>query len=345
MDYGPFVSVIVPCRNEAMYFKTCLDALLANDYPQHRREILIVDGMSDDGTRELAAGAAASDPSIQLLNNPKKSAPAALNIGISHAKGSVILRMDAHATCPPHYISTLVRYLNSSGADNVGGLCRTCPANEGAIAGAVAAALSHPFGVGNSYFRIGTVVPRWVDTVPFGCYRRDVFDRIGMFDEELTRNQDDEFNMRLLRAGGKILLVPDVVCDYVARSSLRKLWTMMYQYGLFKPLVVHKIQGVLTFRQIVPALFVLSLLLMGVVSLFHPIGRITLAGILCLYISTDIASAFTIAMRQKISHGIASLLAFPCMHLGYGIGYWIGIWRFFVFRQKLSVAAPLPLSR
>ena len=184
---------------------------------------------------------------------------------------------------------------------------------------------------GNSYFRIGTVAPRWVDTVPFGCYRRDVFDRIGTFDEELTRNQDDEFNMRLLRAGGKILLVPDVVCDYVARSSLRKLWAMMYQYGLFKPLVVRKSQRVLTFRQMVPALFVLSLLLMGVVSLFHPIGRITLAGILCLYISADIASAFTIARRQKISHGIASLLAFPCMHLGYGIRYWIGIWRFLVF--------------
>jgi GT2 family glycosyltransferase len=157
--------------------------------------------------------------------------------------------MDAHATCPPHYISTLVRYLHSSGADNVGGLCRTYPANEG---GAVAAALSHPFGVGSSYFRIGTVAPRWVDTVPFGCYRRDVFDRIGTFDEELTRNQDDEFNMRLLRAGGKILLIPDVVCDYVARRSLRKLWAMMYQYGLFKPLVVRKIQGVLTLYHIVP---------------------------------------------------------------------------------------------
>jgi glycosyltransferase involved in cell wall biosynthesis len=345
MDPEPFVSVIVPCRNEALHFQSCLDALLANDYPQHQREILIVDGMSDDGTRELAASAAAANPSIQLLNNPKKSAPAALNIGLAHAKGSVVLRMDAHAACPPHYISTLVRYLRSSGADNVGGLCRTCPANEGAIAGAIAAALSHPFGVGNSYFRIGTTVPRWVDTVPFGCYRREVFERIGTFDEELSRNQDDEFNMRLLRAGGKILLVPDVVCDYVGRSSLRKLWAMMYQYGLFKPLVVRKIQGVLTLRQLIPALLVLSLLLTGVASLVHPISRIALASILGLYIAADMTSAGTIAMRSKVSHGLASLLAFPCMHLSYGIGYWIGIWRFLVLPRQARVAAPLPLSR
>jgi hypothetical protein len=253
--------------------------------------------------------------------------------------------MDAHAACPPHYISTLVRYLLSSGADNVGGVCRTCPAHAGAIPGAIAAALSHPFGVGNSYFRIGTAVPRWVDTVPFGCYRREVFERIGTFDEELSRNQDDEFNMRLLRAGGKILLVPDVVCDYVARSSLRKLWAMMYQYGLFKPLVVRKIHGVLTLRQIIPALLVLSLLLTGVAAFVHPFGRIALASILCLYMVANMASACTIAMRSTISHGFASLLVFPCMHLSYGIGYWVGIWRFLVLPRDTRVTAPLPLSR
>jgi glycosyltransferase involved in cell wall biosynthesis len=345
MEAEPFVSVIVPCRNEVRYLQSCLDALLTNDYPADRTEILIVDGMSQDGTREIAARATAAHPSVRLLDNAKMKTPAALNIGLAHARGSIIMRMDAHAICPSHYISTLVQYLRASGADNVGGLCRTCAADSGVMAGAIAATLSHPFGVGNSYFRIGTTVPRWVDTVPFGCYRREVFDRIGAFDEDLPRNQDDEFNMRLLRAGGKILLVPDVVCDYYSRGLLRKLSLMMYQYGLFKPLVVRKVQGFLTLRQIVPALLLLFLVVTGVASFFHPIGLILFACITSLYVTALISSALTIAWRSKFSHGLASLVAFPCIHFSYGIGYWVGLWRFFVVARRSSIAAPISLSR
>ena len=141
----------------------------------------------------------------------------------------------------------------------MGGVCRTLPAADTAVAKAIAVGMSHPLGVGNSHFRIGSSEDRWVDTVPFGCYRREVFDRIGLFDEELVRNQDDELNLRLIKHGGRILLSPRIVCKYFARDSLAKLWRMYYQYGYFKPLVVRKVGGVMTLRQLAPPLFVLCL--------------------------------------------------------------------------------------
>src|SRR5262249_8702492 len=142
---------------------------------------------------------------------------------------------------------------------------------------------SHPFGIGNAQYRLGTREPRWVDTVPFGCYRKDVFQRIGLFDEELVRNQDDEFNLRLIRRGGRILLVPDVVSYYSARGSLAKLWQMFYQYGYFKPLVVRKVRGILTVRQVVPAAFVAFLLVVGVLALGSAPMRWTWLGVLATY--------------------------------------------------------------
>ena len=154
-----------------------------------------------------------------------------------------------------------MQLLEQSGADNVGGVCRTLPASDSAMAKAIAVGMSHPLGVGNSHFRIGCrPEDRWVDTVPFGCYRREVFDRIGLFDEELVRNQDDELNLRLIKHGGRILLSPRIVCKYFARDSLAKLWRMYYQYGYFKPLVVRKVGGVMTLRQLLPPLFVLGLI-------------------------------------------------------------------------------------
>jgi len=204
------VTVIVPCRNERRYIAACLDSILATAYPADRLEVLVVDGASDDGTRDAVRAYAAREPRVRLLDNPRRSAPAALNLGIRAARGEIIARMDAHVVYPPHYLPVLVEALLETGADNVGCPIVTLPADESATARAIACALSHPFGVGNSRFRIGSAVRREVDTVPFGCFRRDVFDRVGLFDEELIRNQDDEFNFRLIRSGGRVLLVPDV---------------------------------------------------------------------------------------------------------------------------------------
>ena len=227
----PLISIIIPCRNEREFIGLCLDSIIGNDYPQELLEVLVVDGISEDGTTPILLDYSKRYPFVRVLKNYNKTTPSALNIGISVARGEIIMRMDAHNVYPLSYISDLVKWLEKSGADNVGGIWVTRPANGAPTAKAIAIGLSHPFGIGNAYFRIGTTEPRWVDTVPFGCYRREVFERIGMFDEELVRNQDDEFNHRLIKNGGRILLVPEIVSDYYARDSLSKLWRMYYQYG------------------------------------------------------------------------------------------------------------------
>ncbi len=340
---APQVSVIIPCRNEVKYIGACLDSLLANDYPKERLEVLLVDGMSEDGTRALVERYSATHPLIRLVDNPRQITPVALNLGITRARGSVIVRMDAHAAYPSTYIRQLVTWLEQSGADGVGGRCVACPGSATAVAQAIAAALSHPFGVGNSYFRIGTAEPRWVDTVPFGCYRRDVFERVGLFDEELVRNQDNEFNFRLLRAGGRVLLVPGVVSKYYARESLGKLWRMFFQYAYFQPLVVRKVGAVMTARQLVPPLFVSSMVLVALFAPWLGAARLVLAVELGAYGAANLIVAAILARREGVLVGLLSSVVFPVLHFAYGVGYLRGIFDFLI-RGKRSAPAML-LSR
>ncbi len=281
----PLVSVIVPCRNEGRWIGACLQLIFDNDYPRDRLEVLVVDGMSDDGTRSVAESFAARYPQLRVLANEKKITPTALNLGIASSSGTVIVRMDAHVEYPATYISSLVNLLDTSGADNVGGICLAQPGAETKMARAIAAGMSHMVGVGNSYFRIGSAEDRWVDTVPFGCYRKEVFARIGLFDEELVRNQDDELNLRLIRNGGRILLSPKIVCRYYTRDSLPKLWRMYYQYGYFKPLVVRKVRGVMTLRQLVPPLFVLCLAAGALLAPWSRVAAAALALLVAAYAS------------------------------------------------------------
>ena len=340
------VTVIVPCRNEGKWIGPCLRSILDNDYPSDCLDILVVDGMSSDGTRQVIESFAASHPRLRLLNNEKRITPAAMNLGIAAAAGSVIVRMDAHVEYPADYISSLVELLEKSEADNVGGVCETLPANDSPLARAIAFGMSHPLGVGNSHFRIGSAEDRWVDTVPFGCYRREVFDRIGMFDEELVRNQDDELNLRLIGRGGRILLSPRIVCKYFARDSLLKLWRMYYQYGYYKPMVVRKVGGVLTIRQLLPPLFVLGLIVTG---LSAPWCRLGLAAFLVVAGSYLVAIA-GVAVRSAGRQGWAAAAAlfgvFPALHLSYGIGYLRGVVEFLVLRRNRGGdARAVPITR
>lgn len=342
----PFVSILVPCRNEAKYIGPMLDSILANQYPRDRLEVLIVDGMSDDGTRALIARYAGRHPVIQLLDNPKRTTPCALNLGISKARGAIIMRMDVHAFYPPNYIADLVDWLERTGADNVGGAWVTHPGDGTTVARAIAAALAHPFGIGNARYRLGTNEVREVDTVPFGCFRREVFERVGLFDEELVRNQDDEFNFRLLRAGGRVLLVPGVVCRYYARRSLRQLARMFYQYGYFKPLVAWKIGKIMTLRQLVPAVFVLSVLLAGLaapwVALARALGALIVAG----YVALDIACALALGWRYQMRVGLAAAAIFPVLHVSYGFGFLRGGWALLARSRGRSLdLSCTPLSR
>lgn len=341
----PMVSAVVACRNERGHVERCVRSLLEADYPAARLEVVVVDGRSEDGTLEVVAALAAAEPRVRLVDNPLRVTPVAFNRGIAAASGDVILLVGAHSHYPPTYVRSLVNWLVGSGADVVGAVCHTRPANGSVLARAIAAGLSGRFGVGNAHFRVGVAEPRWVDTVAFGCYRRDVFTRVGGFDEELVRNQDDELNLRLGSRGGRLLLVPDVASTYQARDSLSKLWRMYSQYGYFKPLVIRKLGGVLTVRQLVPALFVLSILL-GMLALATPLGALPLAGVAGAYgLASVAASGFAVR-----SHGwrvaAALVVVHAVLHLGYGTGFLRGAARFLVARRGLPAgAAWLPITR
>jgi glycosyltransferase involved in cell wall biosynthesis len=321
----PFVSIIIPIRNECADIVDCLESVLACDYPNERLELLAIDGMSDDGTRDLVAGLAARDPRIRLLDNPDRTTPHALNKGIANARSEIIVRMDAHAIYPTDYIRRCVIGLLESGADNVGGSIVTVAGDNTPTACAIAIALCNPFGVGNSYFRVGTRAPRWVDTVPFGCWRRELLLRLGGFDKELARNQDDELNARILKRGGRILLDPDIRARYVARPTLRKLALMLYQYGYYKPLAVHKAGRIASLRQLAPPLLVATLFATAVAGLAWPQAWLILFGILV----THLGCGLTLGLMGARQHGPAIALRLPVifavMHGAYGWGYLRGL--------------------
>lgn len=328
------ITVICPIYNEESHIKDCILSILSQDYPKDDLEVLFVDGLSDDRTRNIIESYSQQYPFIHLLDNPKRIAPTALNIGIRAAKGNIILRLDAHAKYPSDYFTVLVNKLQSTEADNVGGVCNTLPAKDTNVCKAIAYAMSSSFGMGNSHFRIGTDHEMWVDTVPFGCFRRDIFDKIGLFDEELVRNQDDEFNGRIIRHGGKILLLPKVVVDYFARDSVSKTAKMFYQYGIFKPLVNKKLHKPTTLRQFFPPLFLAGIVIGGLLSFFStPIMWIYIS-VLILYIFSGIIAGLRCTRRWR--EVLWMPVIFAAIHLSYGFGYWEGIAKV-LMHGKISV--------
>lgn len=337
------VTVVIPCRNETEHIERCLESVLATEHPHDRLEVFVVDGMSDDGTRAKIAAFAAGHSVVRMLDNPARITPTGLNIGIAAATGDVIVRMDAHAFYPSDYVPRLVAALVRSEADNVGGVLRTVPGGSGPVARAIAIASSHPLGVGNARFRVGSTKERWVDTVPFGCFRREVFDRIGAFDEDLVRNQDDEFNHRLIRAGGRVLLVPDVASTYVARATLSALWRMYFQYGYFKPLVLRKLGGAVTLRQFAPAALVLGLTLPLLAGAFVPGALLAWLGLVGAYglalgaVSLTVDAPWAVRLRLPF--------AFATLHLAYGVGFLRGVVEFLLLRRSGATASRVRLSR
>ena len=342
----PRVSVVIPCRNERDRIRACLASVLAAHYPPERMEVLVVDGASTDGTAGIVAEIARREPRVRLLENPARIVPTALNIGIRASDGEIIVRLDAHNEYPPEYIPRLVARLGRTGADNVGGAWITRPGAATPVAEAISLALSHPFGIGNARYRLGVATPERVDTVPFGCYRRDVFSRIGLFDEELVRNQDDELNLRLIRAGGTILLVPDVVSYYYARSSYRQLARMYYQYGYYKPLVIRKIGAVMTARQLAPAMLVAGLVSLAVLAPVVPWAGGALLGAILAYAAACSLAAAHAARPRPLGVVVRTALAFPILHVGYGLGFIWGLVRLLAGRHRPSRSLDtVPLSR
>jgi glycosyltransferase involved in cell wall biosynthesis len=323
MNELPSVSIVIPCRNERKFIGPCLDSILANNYPKDRMEILVVDGISEDGTRSVVEEYARRNPFIQLLGNPKKITPAALNIGIANAKGDVFMRMDAHARYHPDYMTKCIHALDHYRADDVGGIWNIVPRIDNLVGRAIVQTLSHPFGIGNSHYRLtATAGPRWVDTVPFFCSRREVFEKIGLFNERLVRSQDIEFKHRLRKAGGKILLMPDIVSIYYARSDLRSFCILNFNNGVWAilPFVYAPFMPVST-RHLVPLIFVLGLLATFGAALQWPAGAWAFALVAGSYALLNFAASIQIAWYKR-DHRYFFVMpwVFALLHFGYGLG-------------------------
>jgi glycosyltransferase involved in cell wall biosynthesis len=319
------VSIIIPCRNEEKYIANCLDSIIANDYPKEKLEVLVVDGISEDGTREIIKEYAQQYTNIKFLDNPKKIAPTAMNIGIKEAKGDIIIRMDAHNGYPKDYISKIVYWLEKSGADNVGGIWITLPAVETIKAKAIAFALSSSFGVGNAMFRIGVKEPTYVDTVPFGAYKKEVFDKIGLFNGDLVRNQDIEFNLRLKKAGGKILLVPEIISYYHARSNLKDLFKQNFWNGFWVIYSMKFAERSSSIKHHIPFTFVFSLLGSFGLSLFYTPTFYLFTFIISIYMLMNIFFSFRLSIKNSLKFFPFLMLTFFTLHFSYGIGSLLGI--------------------
>lgn len=320
------LSVICPIYNEERYIVQCIESILAQDYPKENLEVLFVDGMSGDKTREMVKGYAEKYPFIHLLDNPERIVPYAMNRGIKAAKGDIIMRLDAHASYTRNYFSALVNALNTLGADNVGAVCRTDVLNKTPKSLAIKEVLSNKFGVGNSAFRVGVDKVMEVDTVPFGCWRREVFDKYGLYDVRLVRNQDIELNKRILRGGGKIYIIPDTYCTYLARETFRGLAKNNYGNGKWNILTVFytKQFDSLSLRHFIPLFFVLSLLLPLFLSLIYmPISLLAVISVV-LYLGMITAISLKLALRKHLNI-FYLLCAYGVLHLSYGCGSFMGM--------------------
>ena len=312
-------------------------------------ELLIADGMSDDGTREMLRKAECQDPRVRLIDNPGRIASTGLNAAIQAANGSIIVRMDAHSEYAPDYVRRCVETLQKTGADNVGGPARTKP--ETCLERAVAAAYHSPFSVGGARFH-DVNYEGFVDTVTYGCWLKESFDRFGPFDEELVRNQDDEHNLRFIRGGGTIWQSPEIRSWYRPRGSLASLFKQYMQYGYWKVRVIQKHKLPASIRHLVPGVFLLTLLVLALACLLSLLWRWVggarsvaggmvlstaapaLAFLISLYGLCLLAVSLLTASRTGWSLFPLLPLVFPCYHFGYGYGFLRGVLDFVVLRNR-----------
>lgn len=319
------ISIIVPILNEEKYIEKCLESIIENDYSKDKLEVFLVDGGSQDKTVDIIKKYQEEYPFFKLLNNPNRTAPYAMNIGIEASKGEYIVRLDAHASYPKNYFLKLIEWHQKLDAQNVGAVVITKVKNLTKKSGSIKEVLSHKFGVGNSEFRIGVKEVKEVDTVPFGCYKREVFEEYGLYDERLTRNQDIELNKRIINGGGKIYLVPDIECTYFAREKFTELAKNNYNNGFWNILTAYytKTLNSLSLRHFIPLLFVLSLVLPLIASIVIPkfiyVTLFSLGSYLLLVIITSFK------LKSSANSFFYLVSSFLVLHLSYGIGSLMGI--------------------
>jgi succinoglycan biosynthesis protein ExoA len=316
------VSIIVPCRNEVRHVRVFLDSVLAQELPTELQvEMLVADGYSSDGTKQILEEYAAAHSWIRIVDNPELVVSTGLNRAIGLATGEIILRMDVHAHYARDYVAQCVAVLLESRADNVGGPART--RFTGNMQRAISAAYNSPFACGGSRFH-DVNYEGDVDTVTFGCWHKSIFAKIGLFDEDLVRNQDDELNFRITRSGGRIFQSPRIRCWYEPRATLYALATQYLQYGFWKVHVIRKHGSPASFRHLIPATFVISIVLTLVAALFSKVGMHALVFILGAYSLANLAAS-AIICRQSDRLFPAMPVVLATYHLSYGIGFLAGM--------------------
>jgi glycosyltransferase involved in cell wall biosynthesis len=321
----PFVSVVMAVRNEAGFIERSLGAVVGQVYPADRLEVVIADGESTDGTRGVIEKFRHGDSKLRLVDNPGRIVASGLNAALREAHGEIVVRVDGHTEIAPDYVQACVEALIRTGADNVGG--RMTASGKGAFGRAVAAATSSRFGVGGARFHYSTR-EEWVDTVYLGAWRREIFDVVGGFDEELVRDQDDEFNYRLRAKGGRILLSPHVRSVYTVRGTARSLWRQYFQYGFWKVRVLQKHPRQMRPRQFAPPLLVGTLMLLAFGAPFLGIARWTLFGVAGIYLLASLLAAAGAARPAGLPGVFLLPVVFAVLHIAYGLGFLAGLWQF-----------------
>lgn len=322
----PLVSVVMPVCNEADFIERSLMAVVAQDYHAHLLEIIVADGMSTDGTREILLSLQRSHANLRIVNNVGKIVPTGINAAMEIANGEIIVRIDGHCEIASDYVRRCVEHLENGDADGVGGPIETV--GQTYLARVIACAMSSRFGVGGSAFRTGTREAILTDTIAFPAYTRAITERAGPYDEELVRNQDDEYNYRIRKLGGRLLLAPDVKSRYFSRTSLRSLWRQYFQYGYWKVRVMQKHPRQMRARQFVPLVLVVALLLSAALGLVTPMGRWASLLVAGSYVAATILASIATAPRREPSLMPVLAIAFATMHFSYGLGNILGLIKF-----------------
>lgn len=318
----PFVSIIIPVRNEEAFIKRCLTAVLEQDYPSKQIEIIIADGESDDGTRDIIASMPGSDR-IKVVNNPRRIQAAGLNVALKHAGGDYVIRIDGHTVVATDYIRQCVTALHTTGAANVGGPMD--PVGITPMGKAIAVAGKSTFAVPTAFHV--SKQPQYTDTVYLGAWPHSIITQHGGFNENVGVNEDYELNYRIRQAGGKIYFTPAIRSDYYGRQTLSALWRQYFRYGQSKVKTLTAHPASLRPRQLVSPLFVAGIFGGGVVSLLNIwLRRLWIVGLLS-YSVLNIYFTFSVIRHTEAVSGWRLALVFATIHIAWGLGFWSALYK------------------
>lgn len=331
MNNFPIVSIILPVQNESSYLARCLRAVLSQDYPLEKLEVIIADGMSTDATREIIHSLQSKHTNLRLIDNPRKAVPNALNLAFTESRGEIVVRVDGHCEIEKDYISRCVEFIQQNEVDGVGGYVETT--SHHAVGKVIALAMGSFFGVGGSAFRTKQDKTMTTDTIAFPAYTRSIIERAGPFDEEMICNEDDEYNHRLRKIGAKIVLCQDIRSKYYCRNSFSSLWRQYFRYGFWKVRLLQKHPFQMKWRHFVPAIFISVLLLMGILSLFFPLAIYLFGVVAGIYLLVNLAVSYWLTLNCPVTKKHLLPIVFMILHFSYGIGFLAGLLNF-GFRRK-----------